>query len=295
MVREVVEHLVGPEKNGTYLDGTVGAGGHTAALWEALGGATAKSTAEILGVDRDEEILEFTRRRFQDCPRIHLMKGVYDGWKAIEKAAEGKKFRGVLLDLGVSSLQFDRAERGFSFSEDAPLDMRMDTTAGETAADVVETADAGELEEILKEYGEEPFARRIARRLVEERRRTAIATTRDLAKLIEAAIPRGAWPKRIHPATRTFQALRIRVNDELGHLDRFLEGVAEHLAPAGRVAVISYHSLEDRRVKRAFLEGEKMGRLLRVTKKPLVPAEEEMASNPRSRSAKLRVAQRAGE
>lgn len=286
MVREVVEHLA--KGSGAFLDGTVGAAGHTLALWEALGGKASQS--EFFGVDRDDEILKIAQLRCATCPQIHLSQGVYEDWK--NPAIAGKKFQGVLLDLGVSSLQFDRAERGFGFSQEAPLDMRMDTSVGETAADIIAEADEREIEEILKEYGEEPFARRIARRVVESRRQEPIRTTKDLARLVERAVPRGAWPKRIHPATRTFQGLRIRVNDELGHLDRFLATVAEHLEPGGRVAVMSYHSLEDRRVKRAFLESEKLGLLCRVTKKPLIPSEEEVAENPRARSAKLRVAER---
>jgi 16S rRNA (cytosine1402-N4)-methyltransferase len=168
----------------------------------------------------------------------------------------------------------------------------MTPTEGPSAADILAKASEREIERILREYGEERFARRISKMIVENRRRSPIRTTTELAGLVARAVPRKAWPRRIHVATRTFQALRIAVNDELGRLDRFLSRVGRSLKPGGRVAIISYHSLEDRRVKQAFVEGERLGILKRLTKKPVVATDDETRENPRARSAKLRVAER---
>lgn len=269
--------------NGTYVDGTVGAGGHSGEILKRI-----SEKGRLLGVDRDGEILEKARERLGDT-RVSLQHGSYDEWSE----EGGEPVDGVLLDLGVSSLQLDQAERGFSFSKHAALDMRMDPSSGETAAEYLADVPEKDLERILRDYGEEPFARRIARAVVEERRRSPIETTSELAALVGRAVPRGAWPRKIHVATRTFQALRIAVNGEMDRLDKFLRNVPSRLKPGGRVAVISYHSLEDRRVKQAFVAAEKSGTLIRLTKKPVMPSEEEVLENPRARSAKLRVAERA--
>lgn len=271
--------------DGVYVDGTLGAGGHAEAILGRLGPA-----GRLIGVDRDSEILEIARSRLGADNRVLLHHGSFDEWEDEDGIAES--IDGILLDLGVSSLQLDRAERGFSFSKTAPLDMRMDPWQGDSAADFVAEASEKELEKILKEYGEEPFAKRIARTIVLMRRTRPIKTTTALADVVSSAIPRGAWPRRIHPATRTFQALRIAVNGEMKRLENFLRDIPGRLNPGGRVAVISYHSLEDRRVKQAFVAAEKAGVLKRLTKKPVIPSEEEILENPRSRSAKLRVAER---
>jgi len=281
LVREVLDLLV-TNPDGTYVDGTVGAGGHSGEVLKRL-----SEKGRLLGVDRDSEILNKARERLVDA-RVSLQHGSYDEWSE----EDGDPVGGVLLDLGVSSLQLDQADRGFSFSKDAALDMRMDPSSGETAAEFLADVTEKDLERILRDYGEEPFARRIARTVMEERRRSPIETTFGLAALVGRAVPRGAWPKKIHVATRTFQAVRIAVNGEMERLDKFLRNVPNRLKPGGRVAVISYHSLEDRRVKQAFVAAEKSGVLKRLTKKPVIPTEEEILKNPRARSAKLRVAEK---
>jgi 16S rRNA (cytosine1402-N4)-methyltransferase len=283
LVREALDLLVTKE-NGVYIDGTVGAGGHAGEILKRLGAG-----GRLLGIDRDSDILELARERLAGDARAVLHRGSFEDLEEALQILGVPKVDGIFVDLGVSSLQLDRAERGFSFSKDAPLDMRMDRMGGGTAAELLEEAPEKELERILKEYGEERFARRIARRIVDERRKHPVRTTAELAALVSRAVPRGAG--RIHPATRTFQALRIAVNGELDRLDAFLDRVPAALAPGGRVAVISYHSLEDRRVKRAFVEAERSGILRRLTRKPVVPSEGEIRENPRARSAKLRVAE----
>jgi 16S rRNA (cytosine1402-N4)-methyltransferase len=279
LVREVLDLLI-TKADGRYVDGTVGAGGHAAAILGRLG-----PEGRLLGIDRDSDILKVARDRLGADARVELHHGSFD-------EISGDPVDGLLLDLGVSSLQFDEGERGFSFNKDAPLDMRMSRDEGDSAADLVATLTERELEKILKEFGEERFARRIAGMIVETRRKTPIETTTQLAALVGRAVPRAAWPRRLHPATRTFQGLRIAVNGELTKLDRVLAAAPRLLNPGGRIAVISYHSLEDRRVKQSFVEGERLGILRRLTKKPIVPSEEEVRDNPRSRSAKLRVAER---
>lgn len=290
LVREVLDLLV-TKPDGIYVDGTLGAGGHAEALLGRIG-----PEGRLMGVDRDSDILEIARARLSGDQRISFHHGSFDELGDEKEDEEGivPAIDGVLLDLGVSSLQLDRAERGFSFSKTAPLDMRMDPWTGDSAADFIAEASEKKLEEILREYGEEPFARRIARTIVLMRRTRPIKTTTALADVVSSAIPRGAWPKRIHVATRTFQAVRIAVNGEMERLENFLRDIPGRLNPGGRVAVISYHSLEDRRVKQAFVAAEKSGVLKRLTKKPIIPSEEEIRENPRSRSAKLRVAERVG-
>jgi len=286
LVREALDLLV-TRTDGVYVDGTVGAGGHSEEILKRLGAG-----GRLLGIDRDSDILEKARERLGGDARVVLHHGTFEDIETALRIAGVPHVDGILVDLGVSSLQLDRAERGFSFSKDAPLDMRMDPSGGETAADYLADVSEKELERILKEYGEERFARRIARMISEARRKHPVETTAELAGIVSRAVPRGA--SRIHPATRTFQALRIAVNGELDRLDRFLERAPAALAPGGRLAVISYHSLEDRRVKRAFVEAERLGILRRLTKKPVTPSEEEIFDNPRSRSAKLRAAEKGG-
>lgn len=279
-MKETVDLLVTRE-DGVYVDGTLGAGGHAEEILRRLG-----PKGRLVGIDRDSDILEKARERLGGDARVVFHRGCFDEWKG------DARVDGFLLDLGVSSLQFDEAERGFSFNKEAPLDMRMSRDEGETAAERLAEMSEKELENKLKEFGEEPFARRIASMIVETRRKNPIETTSQLAELVGRAIPRKAWPHRLHPATRTFQALRILVNDELGRLDRILKKAPDLIATGGRMAVISYHSLEDRRVKQSFAEGDRMGVWNKLTKKPIVPSEDEIRENPRSRSAKLRVAER---
>jgi 16S rRNA (cytosine1402-N4)-methyltransferase len=295
------------------LDATLGGGGHSAALAEAI-----RPGGILIGIDRDREALAAAQARLAPFAESDSIILIYTSFGNMETALDansrtaGVKLDAVLFDLGVSSHQLDSA-RGFSFRRDEPLDMRMDRDTGPTAADYLRTVDARELTRVLTEYGEERWAHRIAARLVEQRRRGApIETTAQLNALVEGSIPRAAWPKDIHVATRTYQALRIALNDELGQLEAGLEAAVHRLKPGGRVAVISFHSLEDRIVKRAFAGWSGAGAtapgsspaaflprerepLLRVlTRKPIVPTAEETARNPRARSAKLRVAERLG-
>jgi 16S rRNA (cytosine1402-N4)-methyltransferase len=267
----------------------VGGGGHAEALL-----AASAPDGTLLGVDRDGEALAVAAERLRPFgARARLAQGDYRDLAALARAAGLGPFDGILLDLGVSSLQLDDAARGFSFGREGPLDMRMDRGGrGLTAGDLLHRLPPHALEGILREYGEERWARRIARALVAARARAPMATTTQLADLVARAIPRRAWPPRIHPATRTFQALRIAVNRELEGLEEALEGAASLLAPGGRLAVISFHSLEDRAVKTAFRRLAAERGLALLTRRPVTPATGEVAANPRARSAKLRAIRR---
>ena len=268
MVEAVTGFLAG---RGTVVDMTLGAGGHAAAL-------LASGVEHVIGVDRDPTaIAAATERLAAYGDRIRTIRATF-----ADVSIDGP-VDGVLYDLGVSSMQLDRAERGFSYRNDAPLDMRMGAD-GPSAADLVNTMDEDNLANIIFELGEERRSRRIARAIVRAR---PIETTDDLARVVAGAV--GRRPGGPHPARRTFQALRIAVNRELEELDASLPQAVELLAPGGRVVVIAYHSLEDRIVKRRFLEDDRLDRL---TKKPLQPSEDEVARNPRARSAKLRAAER---
>jgi 16S rRNA (cytosine1402-N4)-methyltransferase len=280
-----------PRDGGAYLDLTVGLGGHAAAILEA-----SRPGGRLFGLDRDGEQLALAAARlaaFGD--RATLAHGDYRGLRALAAGWGAVAWDGILLDLGVSSFQFAAAERGFSFARPGPLDMRMDRrgTRG-TAADLLATAPERELVRILREYGEERWATRIARAIVAARRRGRLETTAALAELVARAIPRRAWPPRTHPATRTFQALRIAVNEELEGLAGALADAADLLAAGGRLAVIAFHSLEDRAVKQTFRRLGQGGGFVVVTKRPVRPTEGEVARNPRARSARLRVLARAG-
>lgn len=270
------------------VDGTVGLGGHSAALLEAA------PEARLLGIDRDPSALEAAAARLAGFgERVRLVHGNAADWRAHVDAADMGRPAALLLDLGVSSPQLDRPERGFSFRQDGPLDMRMDPTSGRTAAQLLDRMGAEELADVLFHYGEERHARRIARHLVESHRRVPIRTTRALAEAVVAAIPAGARrPGPDHPARRTFQALRIAVNDELGSLTQALAGGIGMVAEGGRLVVISFHSLEDRIVKRAFRAGHDDGTLALITRRPAVAGAAERRDNPRARSAKLRAAER---
>ncbi len=284
LLEEVCEWLR-PARGKTLLDGTLGLGGHSKCWLER-----SAPDGQVVGVDRDPQALVEARRVlsvYRD--RTLILQGNFkDAWRLLDEAGRGP-VDAALLDLGVSSMQLDTAERGFSFRADGPLDMRMDPAQRLTAEELVNEASEKELQEILWSYGEERYSRRIVQRIVEARSRTRIRTTKELENIVFHGVPRTYRYGRIHPATRTFQALRIAVNGELDALDEFLPQAAAHLKPGGRLAVISFHSLEDRRVKQGFRQMEKEGRGKVLTKKPVEPNEAEKARNPRSRSAKLRV------
>ena len=285
MTREVLQHLR-PEGGGLFVDCTVGLGGHARALLEA--GAT-----RILGLDRDREAL--ARAREALAPWSSRVDLVHADYRSLSEVLDGRRIDrvdGTLADLGLSSLQLETPGRGFSFLRDDPLDMRMDTSGGDTAADFVARATERELADVIFTYGEERFSRRIARAIVAARDEAPVTTTARLAAIVRRAIPRRGF-MRIDPATRTFQAIRIRVNRELEGLDRFIETAAARLRAGARLVVITFHSLEDRIVKHTLRALERREPLVRVlTRKPLAPDAGEVAENPRARSAKLRAAER---
>jgi 16S rRNA (cytosine1402-N4)-methyltransferase len=286
MASEVVEQLR-PERGGVFVDCTVGLGGHSSALLAAGAG-------RIIGLDRDLDALDRARQTLAPwSERVDLVHADFRSIDAVLDRLGVTLVDGALADLGVSSLQLEAPGRGFSFQRDEPLDMRMDRNAGETAADLVARSDERELADAIFQYGEERHSRRVARAIVRARRESPVATTGRLATIVRQVIPyRGRH--RIDPATRTFQALRIWVNQELEGLDRFLEAAARRLRSQARLVVITFHSLEDRVVKRTFRALEKSEVTMRVlTRKPLGPTEEEVRRNPRARSAKLRAVERA--
>jgi len=286
VLREEVLALLQPRPGGRYLDATVALGGHAEAILQA-----SAPSGTLLGVDRDGEVLTLARQRLAPFdPRVTLIHGRYE--ELTDLPGIGKAFDGILFDLGASSLQLDSAERGFSFGREGPMDMRMDRSTGQSAADLVNRLSERDLADLIFRWGEERWSRRIARSMVQARQRTPIRTTTELATIVAGAIPRRAWPRHIHPATRTFQALRIAVNDELTGLGPALETAVGLLCPGGRIAAISFHSLEDRIVKQTWRELESRGRARVLTKRPVTPSETEVAGNPRARSAKLRGIER---
>ena len=290
-------------QSGAYCDGTLGGGGHSGAMLRASEG-----TASLYGIDRDLMAISAATERLGQFPGFRALHGNFHDGKALLQAAGAPLLDGVLLDLGVSSPQLDKGERGFSYHEDAPLDMRMDTTQGITAADLLNTASEQEIARIIKEYGEEKWAARIAHIICEHRAKKPMETTFDLVHAVDAAIPKAVRRKDDgHPARRTFQAVRIAVNDELDPLDKALCDFVDCLKPGGRLLVITFHSLEDRLVKRCFQRLQNpctcppRAPICTCGKKPLVkvlakgavpPSDEEVARNPRARSAKLRVCEK---
>jgi 16S rRNA (cytosine1402-N4)-methyltransferase len=297
LYKEII-HALQPHTGGRYVDGTLGAGGHARGIMEA-----SAPDGQLLGLDVDPQALAIARRNLAPYEhRIHLAQASYTslstqlarlGWGAVD---------GIVLDLGASSMQFDTPERGFSFLHDAPLDMRFGPHALQTAADLVNKYSERELADLIYQYGEERESRKIARAIVRAR---PIQTTRELVAAIESVSPRRG--ERVHPATRTFQALRIAVNEELTSIEEVLPQAMTALKPGGRLAVISFHSLEDRIVKDFFreqskdrvnppyeqiYEEERKATLKEVNRKPVVPSEEETRNNPRARSAKLRIAEK---
>jgi 16S rRNA (cytosine1402-N4)-methyltransferase len=300
-----VTALLRPRPGGTYLDATLGLGGHAERLLEA-----SSPDGRVVGLDRDPAALALARERLAWAgDRLVAVPASFEDLGAVAGRLGLEAVDGVLYDLGVSSLQLDQADRGFSYRADAPLDMRMDPTTGITAAQVLATYPRAELARILREYGEERFAGRIARELDTARRRAPIATTVQLAELVKAAVPAAARRTGPHPARRAFQALRIEVNRELDALRASLPQAIDLLAPGGRLVVLSYHSLEDRIVKQALADAA--GRLPEtphrlpvdppataaatvavLTRRPERPAPAEVAANPRAESAKLRAAEK---
>ncbi len=280
---EVLTYLA-PAPGQTVVDATVGAGGHARLLAERIAPG-----GRLIGLDRDPAMLELARRRLEGLP-VTLVHANFNCLRAVLDELDVPAADGVLADLGVCSDQLDEAERGFSFQQAGPLDMRLDTEEGEPAGDLLRRLNERDLADLIYQYGEERFSRRIARRIVEQRQRSPLETTEQLAELVRRCIPRprGRRPS-IDPATRVFQALRIAVNDELAALDRFLAVLPVCVRPGGRAVVISFHSLEDRRVKQAFRVREKWEVL---TPKPVQAGEQEVRNNPRARSAKLRAARR---
>lgn len=279
MTREVVEYL-NPKEGGAYIDATVGPGGHAEEILRRLG-----ESGVLLCIDRDAEAISEAHERLGGKCRF-----IQERFSKMNEAARGmgvSQVDGVLFDFGLSMLQLREPSRGFGFDADAPLDMRMDRRDGITAGDIVNSWPEKEIERVLREYGEEKRARKVASTIARKRKQSPIGSCRELAGVVVAAL--GGRRGRVHPATRTFQALRIAVNDELGEIERGLSAALDILAPAGRLVAISYHSLEDRAVKQFMRNQERAGRLRVLTKKPVTPARDEILNNPSARSAKLRA------
>jgi 16S rRNA (cytosine1402-N4)-methyltransferase len=284
MVAEVLEHLA-PERGGVFVDCTVGLGGHASALLEA-------GASRLIGLDRDPAALVEAAEVLR--PFGDRVKLIHTDYRRLDEVLSNQGLgvvNGLLADLGVSSGQLDAPGRGFSFRRDEPLDMRMDTTTGVTAAEAIQEVSERTLADVIFEFGEERQSRRIARAIVSARARAPISTTGQLAEVVRRAVPRRGYT-RIDPATRTFQAIRIWVNRELEGLDVFLAQATRRLQPGGRMVVISFQSLEDRVVKHTLRALQAANELSIRTKRPLVPGEPEIGRNPRARSAKLRAAER---
>ena len=298
LLNECIDNLnIRPD--GIYVDGTMGGGGHS------LGIAKRLTTGRLICIDQDTNAHEAAGKRLAEYKdRITFVRDNFGNIKSILDSLEIEKIDGMLLDIGVSSHQLDEAERGFSYQQDAPLDMRMNPDRPFSAYDVVNGYDEDELDRVIFTYGEERWARRIAQFIVKEREAKPIETTGELVDIIKKAVPKGARKDGPHPAKRTFQAIRIEVNGELEVLQRAIDDVAARLAVGGRLCIITFHSLEDRIVKEAFRKQENpcicppqfpvcvcgkkpLGRV--ITRKPILPSKEELEENPRSRSAKLRV------
>jgi len=297
LYKEII-HALQPKRGGRYVDGTLGAGGHARGILEA-----SAPDGQMLGLDVDPQALALARKTLAPYEqRIHLVQASYVSLSAQLAQLKWDAVDGILLDLGASSMQFDTPERGFSFQHDAPLDMRFGPSMAQTAADLVNKLSERELADLLYKYGEERDSRKIARAIIKAR---PLHTTRELVAVIESVSPRRG--DRVHPATRTFQALRIAVNEELASIEEVLPQAIAALRSMGRLAVISFHSLEDRIVKNFFreqsknlvnspyeriYEEERKATLKEVNRKPIMPSDEEIKNNPRARSAKLRIAEK---
>ena len=282
LLDEVVDWLA-PRSGAVLLDGTLGGGGHTAALAKIVG-----PSGMVIALDRDPAAIAVAERNLAALP-VKLVHGNFCDLAEVLEQLEVPVVDGVVLDLGISSDQLTDSERGFSFSGTGPLDLRFDPTSGEPAWRLLNRLSAEHLADLVYQYGEERYSRRIARAIVARRQKQPIETAAELAELVRHCVPRSRGGRRIDPATRTFQALRIAVNDELKSLEIALRRIPDCMRPEARMAVISFHSLEDRRVKQAFRDDKRMEVL---TPKPVRPNEKEITENPRSRSAKLRVAAR---
>ena len=301
LLNECIDNLnIRPD--GVYVDGTLGLGGHSLEIAKRL------ESGRLVCIDRDETAIERAGKRLEAYrDRISFVHGNFSDTAGILRSLGIGGADGMLFDLGVSSPQLDETERGFSYQHDAPLDMRMDASSALTAFEVVNGWDENRLNRILWDYGEERYARRITAAILARRERKAIETTLELAEIIRGAMPAAALREKQHPAKRSFQAIRIAVNDELGEIERMMDTAPDLLNPGGRLCVISFHSLEDRIVKNGIARREKgctcpreapvctcgfVQTLRSVTRKPIVPSEDEIKENPRARSAKLRVAER---
>lgn len=298
--------LLDPHPDGIYVDATLGGGGHAEGICRRL-----SPQGIFIGIDRDEDAIRAATKRLEACPcSRYFYHRTFSGIKGILTAQGLSGIDGALMDLGVSSFQLDEAGRGFSYKEDAPLDMRMDRRADFCAEDVVNHYEEERLASVIHRYGEERFARRIARAIVQARKDKPIHSTGELADIVKGAIPAATRREGPHPAKRTFQAIRIEVNDELGELERALDAFIDCLKPGGRLLVISFHSLEDRIVKQTFVQREhpadrlpkglpvkaqeKAPEVRRINRKPITASADEIAKNPRARSAKLRVLEKTG-
>lgn len=285
MVEEVLEYLH-LQSGQIILDCTVGSGGHASKIISKI-----KPNGLLIGIDKDIEILQMAKQHLSKTEgSFKLYHADYSDVDEVLRQARIDKVHGVLLDLGASSLQFDQADRGFSFAKEGPLDMRMDRSQGITARDLIRRLTERELEELLKKYGEERWSRRIAKTIFKEEKAVGITTTRQLATVIERAVPR--IKSKIHPATRVFQALRIAVNKELERLETFLDKIHNYMIVGAHIVIISFHSLEDRIVKNKFIEKAHQKIFRIITKKPVRPSNAEIEKNIRCRSAKLRSAER---
>jgi 16S rRNA (cytosine1402-N4)-methyltransferase len=305
LLREVLQWM-NVREDGVYCDGTLGGGGHSEAILQASGGR-----ASLYGIDRDEAAIEAASERLKGFSGFHAIRGNFHDGKELLRQAGAGPLDGVLLDLGVSSPQLDTPERGFSFHTNAPLDMRMDRSRGITAAEFLNTAEETEISRVIREYGEEKWAARIAAIICEHRKKKPLETTFDLVEAVDAAIPKAVRRREDgHPARRTFQAVRIAVNDELDPLEQAIRDFSDCLKVGGRFCVITFHSLEDRIVKNCFRKMEHpcicppKAPICTCGRKPtmkvlaggvIAPAKDETDRNPRARSAKLRVAEKIGE
>ena len=281
MAKEVLEYL-NVQPGGIYLDGTIGTGGHAGHILAAL-----KNSGQLLGIDRDDEALEICRQSLQAASLpLSLHHSSYDNFTDFLDKLGVDQVNGMFLDLGLSSLQLDSPRRGFSYQKSAPLDMRFDSSAGQTAAELIRSTSDSGLRDILRDFGQERRAGRIAKSI---HRMDQVETSDDLVEAVRRSTPPS---HRNRTLARVFQALRIAVNKELEKLKSFLDSFPAHLAPSGRIVIISYHSLEDRLVKHGFRECKQSGELNILTRKPIIPSAEEQKTNRRSRSAKLRAAER---
>ncbi len=279
-----------PRTQGCYLDCTVGLGGTAAHVLKL-----SEPDGRLIGIDQDPQAIACAQARLHAYqPRVNLFCENFQQVKSVMHAANSERLDGILFDLGVSSAQLDQPERGFSFQQDGPLDMRMNPAHGPSVETLVNTLPEARLATMIHALGEERYARRIARAIIHARRRSPLRTTMNLVRVIQQSVPKPYRYGRLHPATRTFQAFRLAVNNELGALKAALDDVVDFLAPGGRLCVIAFHSLEDRVVKHAFrrLAQEDPDQWAVLTKKPVVPTSEERTANPRARSAKLRVLER---